>query len=180
MSIFHRLDLAFDASAEGDGIGEINSKGVPRNPKDCALFHNLVSMVESVLQVRAACPLQHLSEGWCHVQRATGWSLRLGNCIALYICVQTCDVRLAVAWLPLLVSELIALSSENPHISEFYRLLGVCMQLLRSHHRSPGAAASHRETTVFTDDLGAEDSLLTFVLDLLTVRVLLPLHDKLA
>ena len=52
VSIFHRLDLTFDASTEGDGIGEINSKGVPRNPKDCALFHNLVSMVESVLQVR--------------------------------------------------------------------------------------------------------------------------------
>ena len=44
------------------------------------------------------------------------------------------------------------------------------MQLLRSH-RSTRVEASRRETAVFTDDLGAEDSLLTFVLDLMTVRV---------
>jgi len=55
ISIIHRLDLSFEAKSDYDGLGELNSKGQPHNSKDCALFHNLITMVETILQVRFGC-----------------------------------------------------------------------------------------------------------------------------
>jgi len=49
------------------------------------------------------------------------------------------------------VDELILLSSQSPHISEFYRLLGVCMRLHRQFDDVDGVL--DKNVSAFVEDL---------------------------